>query len=472
MEPWQSWVVVGVAGVGAYLYYTRQKTNSRLISRILPATVQPQAAGRRTDAKGKRNKGKSSSTSDQAASDAAEVTAASLNSSSNEKIKKRKGEKKTTGGTTRGVGAKAVNNIAPSLNVDEAGDDGINNEEFARQLSGVKAGTSLSAPTKSSQPKKTRKLGQANGISNAESNMVPVHKDPSAPSSTTGADGDDDMSPTNSPPLGPATTSVGKGGVTDMLESPTPGPSILRLTEPTQPPRPGQSKMVKSIQAEETKKQRQNRQKNEAKKLERQEAEKERRILLEKQLRTAREAEGRPAKNGVPVSKPPAINKWTTPATDLESAQPTLEAPGNSSGASLLDTFEESPRPVASELRDSKHNGNAAAGKEPWEQNMPSEEEQMRMLTELNGDGWQTVEKPKKREKSSTAGTDEILSTKGTNHSNAENDSFRLGKDNGKENIKDDEKPVSRVDERGYRDGKYVPYAETGHPLDSDWPVA
>ena len=107
-----------------------------------------------------------------------------------------------------------------------------------------------------------------------------------------------------------------------------------------------------------------------------------------------------------------------------------------------------------------------------WEQDMPSEEEQMRMLTELNGDGWQTVEKPRKREKSSTAGAEEILSAKGTNHSKVENDDSRLGKDNGKENIKKDEKPISRVDERGYRDGKYVPYAETGHPLDSDWPVA
>ena len=473
MEPWQSWAIVGVAGVGAYLYYTRQKTNSHLMSRILPANVQPQAAGRRPDAKGKRNKGKSSNTSDQAGSDAADATTAPLNSSGNEKVKKRKGEKKPSSGSTKRVAVDvvdAVNDIA-APNIDEGGDDNIDNVEFARQLSGVKAGTSLSAPVKSSQSNRTKKIGQANNISTSQSDTLPVYKDPSAPSSTTGADGDDDLSSTNSPPLGPASTSVGKGGVADMLESPTPGPSILRLTEPSQPPRSSQPKTTKLIQAEETKKQRQNRQKNEGKKLERQEAEKERRVLLEKQLRTAREAEGRPAKNGVPVSKPPTTNRWAPPSINSDSAPSTLEAPGNSSGASLLDTFEESSRPAASESRAMNLNGNSATEKKPWEQDMPSEEEQMRMLTELNGDGWQTVEKPKKREKSSTVGTDEILSAKGTNHSKAEHDSFKSGKDNGQENTKEDDKPVSRVDERGYRDGKYVPYAETGHPLDSDWPV-
>ncbi|KAL9121699.1 MAG: hypothetical protein Q9187_001739 [Circinaria calcarea] len=466
MEPWQSWVVVGVAGVGA------QKTNGRVLGRVLPATVQPQAAGRRIDTKGKRNKGKSTNISEQAVNDTADVTSASLNSSGNEKTKKRKGGKKTSSGPTKLVGDEVGNDTTPSLNIDEGEADGMDNVEFARQLSGVKAGTSLSAPAKSSQSRKTKKLGQANGIVDPESIMVPVHKDLSTPSSTTGADGDDDLSPTNSPPLGPATTSAGKGGVADMLEAPMSGPSILRLTEPIQPPRPSQPKTAKPVQAEETKKQRQNRQKNEARKLERQEAEKERRVLLEKQLRTAREAEGRPAKNGVPVSKPPATNRWAPPSTDSESAQPTPEASGNSSRASLLDTFEESSKPAVPDSRDGRLNGKASAEKKLWEHDMPSEEEQMRMLTELNGDGWQTVEKPKKRDKSSVAGTEEIQSIKGVNHSKVEEDDFGVGKNNGKEKIKENEKPISKVDDRGYRDGKYVPYAETGHPLDSDWPVA
>jgi len=155
------------------------------------------------------------------------------------------------------------------------------------------------------------------------------------------------------------------------------------------------------LEPAETKKQRQNRRKAEERKAAREEAEKHRRVLLEKQLRTAREAEGRPAKNGLGVtSKPPAKSAWTSTSTSV-GVDSKKEAAEN---VSLLDTFDSSNRsedasldgPTSSSTSDT---GNSKSTHQ-WEQDLPSEEEQMRIIKEQEDDaGWNTVGKSRKKKK-------------------------------------------------------------------------
>ena len=431
MEPWQSWTVVGVAGAGMYWYYTRQQTNKRHTGRNALSAEQAQSSRRRVD----RN------------------VPASSPSSGTDQAQKRKGAKKGSNGTTKNSNVDTVNEITRPVDAENGDVEEIDNKEFARQLAGAKAGTSLVSPAKIDKPKKTQRLGKAGKIPRTDMSSAPADKAMSATSSTTGIDADDDLSQPDSPSL-PPQSSLNQGGVSDMLEAPTRGPSVLRVTESMEPQRSNQPKPSKSSQPQETKKQRQRKQKNEAQKLEREQAEKERRVLLEKQLRTAREAEGRPAKNGVPVSKPPTISAWANPTKDSSAIKPTSNVTLNDNGA-LLDTFEDNALQEVSQSSGHRTNGTSTAKNGAWDHELPSEEEQIRILTELEDDGgWQTVEKPKKREKSTNNPNDESLTTKRNIHPKAE---------------KDDDDSTK---EDGYKNGRYIPYAETGHPEDSDWRVA
>jgi hypothetical protein len=217
------------------------------------------------------------------------------------------------------------------------GDDEVDNQEFARQLSNAKTGTLAAPKSQAGTKPKSVKQTQAKEKAFAETSS----DNATAPSSTTGGDADDDQSPINSPDLSATTiASPVTNGVSDMLEKPTPGPSVLRVTSPTNPSQPKKEKMQASFEAVETKKQRQNRKKAEAKKLLREEEEKERKILMEKQRRTAREAEGRAAKDGSAfmAAKAPAASAWTgsiPTAADGKNSTPT-------NNVELLDTYEPS----------------------------------------------------------------------------------------------------------------------------------
>ena len=440
-------MIVVAAGAGAFLYYNKQQTNHRRAGRASSGSEQTQVPRRRNESKAKR-KEKTTSNSDQAMSDAAEVGSTSVPVSSANNIQKRKGGKKPVNGAAKSSAVDVAPKTIPVQDVDHDGDDTVDNKEFARQMAGAKKGFSLATPAKSSQSKQSNKLGKASRV------RFNADEDVSATSSTTGADADDDLSVSNSPALDAAPDHT---GVSDMLEAPGRGPSVLRLTESTQPPKPNQPKLTKPAQAPETKKQRQNRRRNEERKLEREQTEKERRVLLEKQLRTAREAEGRPAKNGVPISKPPTSSAWAKQSRDSSASNPVQAVAAK---GPLLDTFEETK---ASETATSNGYSTKVAGRDEntWEHDLPSEEEQLRLLNEINNDGWQTVEKPKKRDKLATAiSTDEDKPSTQRPASRAAAISQVANEDSGK------------VDEYGYKNGRYLPYAETGHPDDSDWPVA
>jgi hypothetical protein len=191
--------------------------------------------------------------------------------------------------------------------------------------------------------------------------------------------GTEDDSPVASPVAVTNKTPSGKD-VSDML-----GPQ--RATSPVMSIKPSEkpARVVKQTQkaevAQETKKQRQNRKKVEEAKVARDEEEKQRKARLETQLRTAREARGEPAKNGLQQAKAPASNPWTE-VPSRGAVQPPKQAPT----AQLLDTFEETPAPASQPAA-----SNGKSTKPATYNGLPSEEEQLRLAMEDSA--WTTVPK-------------------------------------------------------------------------------
>ncbi|KAF9889697.1 hypothetical protein FE257_007003 [Aspergillus nanangensis] len=236
-------------------------------------------------------------------------------------------------------------------------DEEIDQKEMAKRFAAVKNGTPIQGTSKS-QKKKNKKAATTSQSENERS----VSRVSTRTSSTTGAEADDDLSPAGSPMVN-ATVPTG-GYVSDMLEAPAPGASVLRVTGSMESAQKKQK--VQSFKQVETKKQRQQRVKNEARKQEVQAGEEERRKLLEKQLHTAREAERREAAKSKPANN--ASN-----GTSQVAQTPKVD---------LLDTFE----PVA------------APSTKKWDQGLPSEEEQMRILG-AGADQWTTVSSKKIKKK-------------------------------------------------------------------------
>lgn len=260
----------------------------------------------------------------------------------------------------------------------------LDNKEFARQLSKAKEGAKFDNKKEAAkQREKTVKQSKANKPKAAPAPEAVI----SAPSSN-GADADDDESPVA---LSPETRPVDVSGVSDMLEpTSTTGPSVLRLTD-TESKK--QKKASKNPEPVETKKQRQNKKKTEAAKAAREETEKDRKVLEEKQRRTARIAEGRAAKDGSEFMAAVNGNKSAWDGTNG-----TNGAAAKKEDADVyvpLDTFEKStPAPAAK-----KETVNQLESS--WISALPSEEEQMEMLKE-ESDEWNTV-KTKSSKKSKKA---------------------------------------------------------------------
>ncbi|KAH8697435.1 hypothetical protein BGW36DRAFT_427396 [Talaromyces proteolyticus] len=240
-------------------------------------------------------------------------------------------------------------------------EDDANNKEFAKRLAAARTGVTV-GDTKTKPRKEIRSKVVA-----AAPESVGSELSTRAPSSN-GGDADDDLSSTDN-------VVASADDVSDMLEKPAPGASVLRLTGSVESKEKKQK--PQAFKPVETKKQRQNRQKNEARKQANQEAEAERRKLREKQLHTAREHERQEAARQKPAAAPQ--NAWNK--TNGAVATP---APATTANENLLDTFE----PVA------KPSGSSGT----WTNNLPPEEEQMRILGVSPGEeDWTTV--PSKKEK-------------------------------------------------------------------------
>ncbi|KAH7385748.1 hypothetical protein BKA66DRAFT_416088 [Pyrenochaeta sp. MPI-SDFR-AT-0127] len=211
--------------------------------------------------------------------------------------------------------------------------------------------------------------------------------------STTGADADDDLSPVTSPTI--ATNKAPSGrDVSDMLGSQAAVPSVLSIKPAEKPGRAPKPQTQKVEAPQESKKQRQNRKKVEEAKAAREEEEKQRQALLEKQRRTAREARGEPAKNGLQAAKAPSSNPWTT-VPSRGAVQPPASAPRGQ----LLDTFE---APSTTSSSDAPTNGTAPT---PGSLTSLSEEEQLRLV--MQDSAWTTVPKGGKKQRKTV--NDELL---------------------------------------------------------------
>jgi hypothetical protein len=263
----------------------------------------------------------------------------------------------------------------------------INNREFARQLSSAKAGTQLQAKTQTGNKQKSVKQSRAQ----EKPATIEIASDAN---SAAGGDADDDRSSFNSPEFGATAIDapVTNGGISDMLEEPTPGPAVLRVTAPTNPVQPKKAKAPAATEPVETKKQRQNRKKAELKKMEREADEKERKALLEKQRRTAREAEGRAAKDGSTFTnaQTPSTTVWTAPPKTNGNTEVKPKA------IDLLDTSEPSGgKPAQSPAAA----GISSEASSDWQQLAAglSEDEQIRLLNDE--DQWETVIDKKKGKK-------------------------------------------------------------------------
>ncbi|OCK80619.1 hypothetical protein K432DRAFT_38999 [Lepidopterella palustris CBS 459.81] len=297
----------------------------------------------------------------------------------------------------------------------------------------------------------------------AKGPMEKVEATLSANSSTTGADGDDDLSPAVSPALSANNGKAPSGkDVSDMLETRAGAPAVLRLTEPSQPVRQKQVHQARPEAAQETKKQRQNRKKVEERKLQREQEEKERQVLLEKQRRTAREARGEPAKNGLQPAKAPASSAWNL------AHHTSNVAVGSSNDGQLLDTFEqdgvsttsssENATNGTSATTDSMNNSGQWAG-------MPSEEEQLRMA--MADSEWTTVSKGRKAKKNKTSSaTEEATGTEGSDAGTPQQQDLP-----GKKTVPEAETPTAPPNASYSTSNEAAAHFTGTHPMDSDWPV-
>lgn len=203
---------------------------------------------------------------------------------------------------------------------------------------------------------------------------------------TAGASASDDSS--SSSPVRAAPKVPSGKDVSDMLPSAASVANVLNIKGSDKPTKASKPKAQKVEAPQETKKQRQNRQKKEAEKAQREEDEKARQVLLEKQRRTAREARGEPAKNGVPA-KLPSNNPWAG-----QSSGGAVQAPSAPTGQ-LLDTFD-----AASTASSTATNGaiNTPDTVNSGFNGLPSEEEQMRLAME-DDSAWTTIPKGGKKQK-------------------------------------------------------------------------
>lgn len=266
----------------------------------------------------------------------------------------------------------------PAVHVqsDEPEKEDMSTHQFVEQMMKAKQGTNLSAPKSKEQRVKTVKQGSALS--------TPVL---SSGSSQTGADATADISPAPS-------AALRAGDVSDMLEPAPAAPSTLRLTaskEPTKQKAPRPKKEDTAL----TKKQRQNKQKKEAERQEREKQEQQRKVLEEQQRRMAREARGEPAKNGIPVSNPPATSAWTAPKPAQRATESAAPAVNGTSHAPLLDTFD--AESTASSDGKASTAATSTTEAEPTQRDWEAYPEEGR---KDNIDvGWTTVSVPKKQKK-------------------------------------------------------------------------
>jgi hypothetical protein len=266
----------------------------------------------------------------------------------------------------------------------------MNTKQWAQQMLQARKGADLTSAKNNEQRVKTVK--QSSAVN------TPVL-------SSGSSQADDDASPARTPDMN-------AGDVSDMLEPEPARPTVMRVTSSSKPQKEKVARQSKE-EVVETKKQRQNRQRAEERRLQHDADEKARKALEERQRRTAREARGEPAKNGMQTSKPPANNAWTAKSGAPANGTPTPPAANASHNAPLLDTFDV-------ESNSSSNGGPEAstAATSTSSAHWASEEEQLAQAMRQSEDesGWTTVAQPKKQKKKTpvaeTVASEPVLTNK------------------------------------------------------------
>ncbi|OCT51662.1 hypothetical protein CLCR_08500 [Cladophialophora carrionii] len=234
----------------------------------------------------------------------------------------------------------ARTNEGRSVTLPRDEDEEISNKEFAQQLARAQAGTKLE-PANTQGP--TKKERRAAGMANQGKQNGPLASGRSTDtSSTTGREGDDDVSPIGSPSTGALSTAPTSraGDVSDMLEAPAAKPGVLRLTDVKDSGSKPPARSSQSFQPALTKKQRQRQAKAAEQKSIREESDRLHEQKKQAQLRAARIAEG--------SSNQVKADAFTSKQNAWQSSKPAAEKLTQTSRheevGPLLDTFE---KPVA-----------------------------------------------------------------------------------------------------------------------------
>jgi hypothetical protein len=257
----------------------------------------------------------------------------------------------------------------------------LSNAQFAAQMMQARQGAKLAAPKGKENRVKTVKQSSARDSPNLSSGS-------SQTGGETGAEADDDLSPAASPALN-------SGDVSDMLEAKPSGPTSIRLTAPINPQKQRAPKQAKE-EIVESKKARQNRKKVEERRIQREAEEKERKALEERQRRSAREARGEPAKNGVPA-RAPANNRWDE--KNASTAQ-TGAAVNGASNAPLLDTFDAESTGSSNGGLENSSAATSTTDANPSQYGNEDAQVAQAMKESEDESGWTTVSVPKKQQKS------------------------------------------------------------------------
>lgn len=344
MEPWQSWAVAIAGGGLAYYYYVHQNSKPKTRARNT-SDVGSVSAAKTTVKPNDRTVRKN-------ATQALPIEPASGDDQTVPKKRKAPREPR-----------RPVVDFPPTSVVEDSKDEEAN-QAWAQQLADLRKGTQIAAGKAKDKAKQATRTIKQSASAAAEAAAATISPDTASQSSADATSG-----PENSTPARDA------GDVNDMLESSNaPGPSVLRVTGSSQPPQA--PRKPKEFEPALSKKQRQNRKKVEERQLAREADERERKVLLEKQRRTAREARGEPAKNG--LAKPPTSSAWTGQSASVSTSAP--------SHAPLLDTFDQNKPSSAGARQDSMRDDDDA---------------QLRAATQMSSDdsGWATVETKKKQRK-------------------------------------------------------------------------
>lgn len=451
MEPWQSWAAAIVVGGGLFYYYTQGNNPhvNNLQGRVNKA-AQPTEPIQASNAKRRQAKAKGgaqdiiknvSERANELVTAVADTASNTVNNNATNGMNKRKAGKDTAASQT----AKPV---AATSEADVAEEEDI--KDWAAQLVARKKGISLNKPdvaSKANQRQSSKPAENRSAKSTKGSSMDSVKSMASDSASSAKANNE--------------TLPRAGGDVSDMLEARAAPPSVLRIVGEEKPKKQRAPRVEES---EETKKQRQNKRKAEEQRLERDAQEKQRQVLLENQRRTAREARGEPAKNGLTQARTPATSVWTSSGSPSASGAGT-PAPAPTvpiaNGAQLLDTFEPDGVSTASSY-DISNGTTSASASSMNEQDLPSEEAQMQMITEMSG--WNEVSKGKKGKKNGSApegnGTpveskSEPAAVPSTTSSNTTKPS----------------KPGDKVQRQPTTNGyaALLEPTQKGHPDDSDW---